>query len=237
MRAIGVQHYGEVKITAWEALVERMEIKKDEDAALLIINGAGGVGSAASQIARKILNLPGVITTASRDATRQFTSEMGATHVINHRKDVVKQIQDLNLKQPLKYIFITSRTEQYLGPCGDIAAPFGKICSLVQTKDMSGMYGHAWMAKSLTFIWELLGTKPYYGINVESHGRILDDLKKRIEDETIKTTLKTRLPLTVAGLWKGHELLESGKGVGKVGFDVAYDGMVNDSAHPRGVPK
>ncbi|KAF4551520.1 Zinc-binding dehydrogenase-like protein 24 [Elsinoe fawcettii] len=217
-------------ITAWEALVERIEIKKGENAALLIINGAGGVGSAASQIARKVLNLPTIITTASRDETKQFTTEMGATHVINHREDVVKQIKDLKLQQPLKYIFITSRTEQYLSQCADVAAPFGKVCSIVQTKDLSGMYGHEWMAKSLTFVWELLGTKPYYGVDVDSHGKILEDLRKWIEEGTIKTTLKTRLPLTVAGLWKGHELLESGKGIGKTGFEVAYDGMVESDA-------
>ncbi|PSK46289.1 hypothetical protein B9Z65_5257 [Elsinoe australis] len=217
-------------ITAWEALVERMEIKEGEDAALLIINGAGGVGSAASQIARKVLKLKTVITTASRDETKKFTTEMGATHVVNHREDVVKQIADLKLSQPVKYIFITSRTEQYLAPCGEIAAPFGRVCSLVQTQDLSGMYGYPWMAKSLTFVWCLLGTKPYYDTDVESHGKILEDLRKWLEDGTVKTTLKSRLPMTAAGLWNGHELLGSGKGIGKTGFDVAHDGMVESDA-------
>lgn len=76
-------------LTAYEALVERLEIKKGEKAALLIINGAGGVGAVASQIAREILNLPVVITTASRPNTIEFTKRMGATHVLKDRKSVV----------------------------------------------------------------------------------------------------------------------------------------------------
>jgi NADPH:quinone reductase-like Zn-dependent oxidoreductase len=73
--------------TAYDALVERM---------------GGGVGSVASQIARSVLELPVVITTASRPETIAFTKAMGATHVINHRKDLRPQIKELNLDVPIK---------------------------------------------------------------------------------------------------------------------------------------
>lgn len=89
-------------ITAYQALVEQMKIENKEKAALLIINGAGGVGAVASQIARLFLELPAVITTASRPETVDFTKQMGATHVLNHRDDLEKQIQNLNLDVPLK---------------------------------------------------------------------------------------------------------------------------------------
>lgn len=88
--------------TAYESLVERLEIKKGENVGLLIINGAGGVGAVASQIARWVLELPVVITTASRPETVEFTKKMGATHVIDHRKDLKKQIDDLKLDVPIK---------------------------------------------------------------------------------------------------------------------------------------
>jgi NADPH:quinone reductase-like Zn-dependent oxidoreductase len=88
--------------TAYDALVERMGIQKRENVGLLIINGAGGVGSVASQIARSVLELPVVITTASRPETIAFTKAMGATHVINHRKDLRPQIKELNLDVPIK---------------------------------------------------------------------------------------------------------------------------------------
>jgi len=89
-------------ITAYEALVERLEITRSEKAALLIINGAGGVGAVASQIARTVLDLPYVITTASRPETTEFTKKMGATHVVNHREDIPAQIAELDLDVPLK---------------------------------------------------------------------------------------------------------------------------------------
>jgi NADPH:quinone reductase-like Zn-dependent oxidoreductase len=88
--------------TAYESLIERMEIKKGENVGILIINGAGGVGAMASQIARWVLELPVVITTASRPETVEFTKKMGATHVINHRLDLKKQVDDLKLNVPIK---------------------------------------------------------------------------------------------------------------------------------------
>ncbi|ODM24364.1 hypothetical protein SI65_01954 [Aspergillus cristatus] len=135
---------------AYEALVERLEITRGEKAALLIINGAGGVGAVASQIARTVLDLPYVITTASRPETTEFTKQMGATHVVNHRDDIPAQIAKLDLDVPLKYIFITSSTDQYMSTCGKLCAPFGKLGSIVQGQ--ANMYGTDFMFKSMSFI-------------------------------------------------------------------------------------
>lgn len=88
--------------TAYESLIERLEIKKGENVGLLIINGAGGVGAMASQIARWVLDLPVVITTASRPETVDFSKNLGATHVINHREDLKQQVNDLQLDVPIK---------------------------------------------------------------------------------------------------------------------------------------
>ncbi|KAL8832887.1 MAG: hypothetical protein Q9170_004689 [Blastenia crenularia] len=205
-------------ITAYEALIERLEIQKGEQAALLIINGAGGVGSFASQIARKMLGLPVVVTTASRQETQEFSKEMGATHVVNHREDLVKQIADLNLDVPLKYIFITYNTDMYLTTCARICAPFGKVCSIVQGQVK--MYGTEFMAKSLSFVWALLGTKPYYGLMLDSHGQILKELTEKVEKGEIKCTLKQTFPLTLEGLRKAHEIVESGGSIGKNALEM-----------------
>ncbi|KAJ6276422.1 hypothetical protein J3E71DRAFT_336185 [Bipolaris maydis] len=175
-------------ITAYEALVERMEIQRGENAAILIINGAGGVGSVASQIARHVLNLPVVVTTASRDETVKFSKDVGgATHTINHHDNIPAEIEKLKLDVPIKYIFIThTPTSGYLAPAAKICAPFGK----------SG------------FVWALLGTKPYYGVDVESHGKILKDLARMLDEGTIKCHLS-----------RAHEIIEGGKAVGKVALE------------------
>ncbi|EOD49722.1 putative quinone oxidoreductase protein [Neofusicoccum parvum UCRNP2] len=216
-------------ITAWEALVERMAIAEGEHAGILIVNGAGGVGSVASQIARHVLRLPAVVTTASRAETRAFSLERGATHTVNHHGDLPAQVRGLALPVPIKYVFITHRTEQYIGPAAAIAAPFGKVCSIVQTEELP-MYGTEWMAKGLTFVWELIGTKPWYGVELDSHGKILEKLRGLVDEGIVKSHLQKRLPLTAEGVRKGHELLAAGKVIGKVGLGVEEGGLAAGEA-------
>jgi NADPH:quinone reductase-like Zn-dependent oxidoreductase len=69
------------------------------------INGGGGVGSAAIQLARNVLHLPVVIATASRPDTAASCKRMGATHVVNHRNDLVEEIKALKLDVPIKYAY------------------------------------------------------------------------------------------------------------------------------------
>ncbi len=47
--------------TAWE-MAERLDIKEGEQVGILIINGAGGVGTMATQLARNVLKLPVVVS-------------------------------------------------------------------------------------------------------------------------------------------------------------------------------
>jgi NADPH:quinone reductase-like Zn-dependent oxidoreductase len=133
-------------ITTWEAFVERMGITGGERVGILIINSAGGVGSVASQIARWVLGLPVVITTTSREETRRFSKEMGATHTVNHREDIVRQVRDLGLEVLITYVFITHMpTSAYLSPCAQLLAPFGDRvfdCAGYRYADVwDGIYG------------------------------------------------------------------------------------------------
>ena len=176
----------------------------------------------ASQIARKILDLSVVITTASRPETQGFSKSMAATHVINHREDIGPQIDKLKLDVPLKYIFITHTTDAYLAKCAEVAAPFGKVCSIVQGQ--IPMYGTEFMAKSLSFHWALIGTKPYYRVDLESHGNILKELAHLVDEGAIKCTLKQTLRLDLQGVKKAHEIVEQGRSIGKTGLEVPEDG-------------
>lgn len=135
------------------------------------------------------------------------------------------QVRELKLDVPLNHIFITHRTEQYLAQCAELAAPFGKVCSIVQTQGMNSMYGTPFMAKSLTFVWALLGTKPYYGVGPDSHGKILDELRELLEAGEVKCHLKKTLPLTLKGVREGHRILESGGSIGKLALGVNVDGI------------
>ncbi|KAF2996256.1 hypothetical protein E8E13_004240 [Curvularia kusanoi] len=207
-------------ITAWEALVERMGIQEGESSGILIVNGAGGVGSVASQIARRVLKLPVVITTASRKETVEFSKNIGAaTHTVNHREDLAKQVEELKLDVPIKYAFITrTPTSGYLAPIAKIVAPLRKVCSIVQDQQIP-MYGTEFMAKSLTFVWALLGTKSYYGVQPESHGLILRRLKELLDSDEIKCHNTQKLKLDEDGVRRAHEIIEDGKAIGKVALE------------------
>ncbi|KAI7338677.1 quinone oxidoreductase [Hortaea werneckii] len=207
-------------ITAWEAIIERMGMIEGEQSGILIINGSGGIGSVASQIARFILKLPVIVTTTSREQTTTFSKEMGATHTVNHREDVVKQIKDLQLDYPINYVFIThTPASKYIVDSAAICAPFGKVCSIVQDKEIP-MYGTEWMAKSLTYVWELIGTKPVYELDVDSHGKILEQLTEMLDSGQVKCHHQQTLPLTVEGLRRAHEQIEAAGAMGKVGLSV-----------------
>lgn len=81
------------------------------------------------------------------------------------------------------------------------------------------MYGTEFMAKSLTFVWALLGTKPYYGVDIESHGRILKELAQMLDDGQVKCHCMQKLKVDEHGLRKAHEIIEGGKAVGKVALE------------------
>jgi hypothetical protein len=86
------------------------------------------------------------------------------------------------------------------------------------------MYGTQFMSKSLAFIWCWLGTKPYWGIAHEDHHKMLEELAQYIDSGKIKSHLTNRMKLTVEGIRKGHELIESQKMIGKIAFGVGEKG-------------
>jgi NADPH:quinone reductase-like Zn-dependent oxidoreductase len=86
------------------------------------------------------------------------------------------------------------------------------------------MYGTQFMSKSLAFIWCWLGTKPYWGVAPEDHHEMLEELAQYIDSGKIKSHLTNRMKLTVEGIRKGHELIESQNMMGKIAFGVGEEG-------------
>ncbi|KAI2969135.1 hypothetical protein CBS147324_6107 [Aspergillus niger] len=208
--------------TAYQSLIDRLEIKQNENVGILIINGGGGVGSAAIQIARKVLQLPVVIATASRPETMDSCRRMGATHVVNHREDLESQIKALNLDVPIKYVYVVARTEQYIHVLGKICAPFAKVCSIVQAK--FDLYGTEFMSKSMTFSWNWLGTAAYHRTILENYQRAFEALAHYVDEGKLVPNLNKRLKLNVAGLKEAHRLIESATTVGKIALGVDEPG-------------
>jgi len=205
-------------VTAWEAMFERMGIALEPEAnsgkSLLIIGGAGGVGSIAIQLASQLAGLT-VVATASRTETVQWVRELGAHHVLDHRQDMVKQMADAGIAAP-DYIFCCNDTDAYFPIMAELVKPQGRICAIVETaKPVElGLLKN----KSATFVWEFMYTRSMYQTAdmIEQH-HILNRIARLVDDGLIRTTLKQVFtPINASNLRKAHALLEAGSTIGKI---------------------
>src|SRR5690606_34026922 len=87
-------------ITAYELLFDRLRIPRDGGAGqtLLVVGGAGGVGSILIQLARQLTRLR-IVATASRPETRQWCLELGAHAVIDHRPPLSPALRAAGIPQ------------------------------------------------------------------------------------------------------------------------------------------
>lgn len=203
-------------ITSWEALFDRLKIDKTENKTLLIIGGAGGVGSIATQIAKAITKLT-VISTASREETASWVKIMGADYVANHR-DLTNSVKELGFKS-VDYIFNVSDTKGHWDSMCELIAPQGSICSIV---DVQGELDFSILkSKSATFVWEFMFTRSMYNTeDIEEQKKILQNISALIDEGKIETTLtKTIEGFSVDSIKNAHKLVESGKSIGKIAID------------------
>ena len=202
-------------ITAWEGLFDRLRINRHEDAAktLLIIGGAGGVGSIAIQLAKQLTKVT-VIATASRPETREWCLSLGADYVVDHR-ELINSMHAAGHEQ-VDYIFCLNNTDQHWLSLCDLVKPQGIICSIVETKqpvELNGLKN-----KSASFVWELMFTRSMFQTDdmIEQH-HLLNELSGLIDAGKIKTTVTNVLsPINAENLRRAHAQLESGTTIGKV---------------------
>mgnify|MGYP001053171829 CR=1 FL=1 len=202
-------------LTAWESLYDRIRITepKDKGKSILIIGGAGGVGSIAIQLARKISGLK-VIATASRPETKAWCKAMGADLVVDH-KNLVEEVHAASLKE-VDFILDLVDLNNYWDTLVELIKPQGHIVSI--TGSATPVALNKLKNKSVTFSWELMYTRSMYQTDdMEQQHHILNALAKLLDDGTLKTTLNQTLKgFSVENLKEAHRLLESGKTIGKV---------------------
>lgn len=202
-------------LTAWESLYDRIRIseQKDKGKSILIIGGAGGVGSIAIQLAKKISGLK-VITTASRTETKEWCLDMGADLVVDH-KNLIEEIHAGGY-QEVDFILDFVDLNNYWDAIVELIKPQGHIVSI--TGSATPIALNKLKNKSVTFSWELMYTRSMYQTDdMEEQHHILNKLAELFDNGTLKTTLNTTLKgFTAANLKEAHRLLESGKTIGKV---------------------
>lgn len=202
-------------LTAWEILFDRIRIsaEKDKGKTLLIIAGAGGVGSIAIQLAKKIAGLK-VIATASRPESIEWCKQMGADVVVNH-KNLVEEIRNAGF-QYVDFIVDFVDTNGYWDQMAELIKPQGHIASI--TGSATPIALNKLKTKSASFSWEFMYTRSTFQTDdmIEQH-HILNKVSDLLDEGTLVHTLTQTLSgLSAETLKKAHEQLESGTTIGKL---------------------
>ncbi|MGR9496278.1 zinc-binding alcohol dehydrogenase family protein [Rhizobium leguminosarum] len=202
-------------ITAYEALFDRLKVQDAVSGAgrsILIIGGAGGVGSIAIQIARALSDLT-VIATASRPETQDWVKELGAHHVVDHSKPIAPQVAALGIGAP-GFIFSTTNTDSHIGDIVEAIALQGRFALIDDPKTLDIV---PFKRKAVSVHWELMFTRPLYGTPdmIEQH-KLLNRVSELVDGGKIRTTLSEIVgPINAANLKTAHAMVESGRMKGK----------------------
>lgn len=203
-------------ITAWEMLFDRLDIRKPVPGAahaMLIVGGAGGVGSIAIQLARRLTEVT-VIATASRPETQAWARELGAHHVVDHAKPLAEQVAGLGIGQPA-FAFSTTHTDSHLKDIVELLAPQGRF-GLID--DPETLDANPLKRKSISLHWELMFTRSlFHTADMAEQGRLLAEVSRLVDAGTLKTTLAEHFGrIDAANLKRAHALIESNRAKGKI---------------------
>ncbi|MET0877791.1 MAG: zinc-binding alcohol dehydrogenase family protein [Tardiphaga sp.] len=202
-------------VTAWELLFDRMRAPfgdKTTGGVLLVIGGAGGVGSILIQIARLLTGLT-VVATASRPETIAWVRTMGAHHVINHRKPLNEELEAIGVGQA-DYVASLTASDRHLPAIVELIAPEG-VMGLIDDPDTFDIM--SLKRKSVTVCWELMYTRSLFETpSMVAQHRILEEVSALVDAGLLRTTMtRSEGPINAANLRKLHALLESGQAIGK----------------------
>ncbi|MEI6001300.1 zinc-binding alcohol dehydrogenase family protein [Paraburkholderia bengalensis] len=204
-------------ITAWEALFARLGVSpQGEDAgkSVLIVGGAGGVGSVGIQLAKQLAKLT-VIATASRPASAKWAKDLGADHIVDHFGDMPAQLKALGFEQ-VDYVLIFNDTDRHFPAAAAVIKPQGGIATIVENEKPVPV--ELLKAKSAAFHWEFMFTRSMFGTPdmIEQH-KLLTEVARLIDAGVLRTTVGENLgKINAENLRRAHRLLEEGRAIGKL---------------------
>ncbi len=203
-------------ITAWELLFDRLGVlpgKSVDPRTLLVIGGAGGVGSILIQLARRLTGLT-VVATASRPESQKWCLDLGAHAVIDHAKPMKEQIENLKFP-PVALIASLTATDQHYKALADIIAPQGKFGLIDDPPEFNVA---VFKGKAVSIHWESMFTRSsFQTADMIGQHHLLNDVADLIDKGVLRTTLdQTFGTINAANLKRAQALIESGKSRGKI---------------------
>ncbi|WP_306207017.1 zinc-binding alcohol dehydrogenase family protein [Actinoplanes sp. RD1] len=192
-------------ITAWESLFDRLRLTAESTGTLLVMGGAGGVGSILIQLARRLTKLE-IVATASRPESRQWALDQGAHRVIGH-DDLVEALPD-----GVDYVF-SPHTRDMIETYAKILRPYGAIVAIDEPEGLELL---PLKSKSIAFHWELMFTAALYGPADNAQHDLLGEVAALVDKGVLRTTLTARYDgINAENLRKAHAVVEAGSAIGK----------------------
>lgn len=202
-------------LTAWELLFDRLQLPTaDTSPVLLVVGGAGGVGSMVIQLAKQLTQAT-VVATASRDESKAWVKQLGADHVLDHSEPLSAELAAAGLAD-VTHVASLTHTDSHFDEVVRMMRPQGRFALIddpVQPLDISIM-----KQKSLSLHWEFMFTRPMFKTaDIARQGDILKQAAALIDEGKLESTLNTTLsPLNAASLTKAHEQILQGHTIGKI---------------------
>jgi len=204
-------------ITAWEMLFDRLSVPRGSTArsgVILVVGGAGGVGSMAIQLARRLTNSI-VIGTASRPDTQAWVKEMGAHQVVDHHGDLVAAVKAV-APQGVDYVLSLTHTEQHFAALVELLKPQGKLALIDDPATLLDI--RLLKQKSLSLHWEFMYTRSlFHTEDMQAQHLLLNEVADLVDAGVLRTTLRENLgSINAANLRRAHAQLESANTIGKL---------------------
>lgn len=203
-------------LTAWELLFDRMQLHADpaESCRLLIMGGAGGVGSMALQLARSLTTAQ-IITTASRPESLKWVETMGAEFTIDHHQPLKTQLSEFGISE-VTHVASLIATDHHFEELVELLTPQGRL-SLIDTPQQS-LNLLAMKQKSLSLHWEFMFTRSLFGTQDQSRqGMILSRLAEMVDRGKLKSTMNQHFgKITAENMIRAQRQIETGTTIGKI---------------------
>ncbi|WP_045823239.1 zinc-binding alcohol dehydrogenase family protein [Williamsia herbipolensis] len=197
-------------ITAHESLFARLGLTAQSSGTLLVVAGAGGVGSMMIQLARALTDVT-VIATASREESQQWVRDLGAHHVV-HPRELSTAVPAI-APGGVDHIF-SPYSEGNVETYAEIMAVGGAVVAIDEPEGLDTL---PLKSRSQSWHWELMFSVPLYRPTDDSQHRILTEIADLVDAGRIRTTATTTLsPIDPGTLRDAHTRSESGSVIGKV---------------------
>ncbi|MCT4662010.1 MAG: zinc-binding dehydrogenase [Tissierellales bacterium] len=203
--------YPLVSLTAWEAIIERMQINSGDS--ILIHGGVGGVGHIAIQLAK--MKGAKVYTTVSKD-NRALANSFGADVAIDYSVMTPSEYKEIYTNdEGFDFVFDTIGGV-HLEKSFEVVKPGGTIITTVARGNHNLSLVHR-KALTLSAVFTCLPLLDNY--SREKQGQHMRRIAELIEQSKLKV-FRDKTQFTLEEISKAHEYMESRKHRGKISIII-----------------